>query len=709
MPVDAMCCCPLLGRPGYRTLSFYRLRVAAEPAVRETGSTGWLVSAGGAVTDDRPGEAGGLRASVPPFTAGSMIAGYRLEQQIGQGGMAVVFRARDERLGRQVALKILAPALAADDAFRQRFIRESQAAAAVDDPHIIPVFAAGDAAGVLFIAMRYVGGGDVRTLVRIHGPLPASRTAAILSPVASALDAAHAAGLVHRDVKPANILIDTRPGRPDHVYLSDFGLSKGTAASTGLTGLGQFLGTLDYISPEQIEGRPTDGRADEYALACTAFELLTGFPPFQRDEATAVMYAQLSQPPPALTSRRPDLPPAADAVLARALAKAPADRFASCREFADAMRVAFGLQPYDSGPGIIPPPGYQPTQTARPAGQGAAPTAAWPGAGGVQGAAAPIGALGSGRRPASTASISSPLPPGPVPPSPVPPRRPGRRRRVAVAAVAVIAALAAVGIVIGLLGSHHHPAAAPPQPKHAVPVGVTSRLQPVTNDVYVVYQDRKYASAQVHGQIAGTASGEVAQLYAQQFPYSRDPVLVGSVILEPAGGTASYAFTVTPTLATRYQVKLFRSSTAQTPLGSSAISTVYVTVTGISNTASTCQRPVCHESLHLRVKVPASAMSTELAKRWYPYFAIRLARDKSPAAPGVLRRGAASPRVTASRRISATEFGLTYAFSFRVGNHAYNWNQALCAQDTEARDGIGLPGSHTCGNKHVLASAPYLG
>src|SRR5580692_948244 len=164
------------------------------------------------VTQDNPAVPGG-------FGPGSRIAGYRLEEQIGQGGMAVVFRAHDERLDRTVALKILAPALAADEAFRQRFIRESRAAAAVDDPHIIPVFEAGEADGVLFIAMRYVSGGDVRTLLDRDGALPAGRAAAIISAVASALDAAHAAGLTHRDVKPANMLIDVRPGRPDHVYL----------------------------------------------------------------------------------------------------------------------------------------------------------------------------------------------------------------------------------------------------------------------------------------------------------------------------------------------------------------------------------------------------------------------------------------------------------------------------------------------------------
>jgi DNA-binding beta-propeller fold protein YncE len=295
-----------------------------------------------------PGGAGG---SLAGFGPGSRIAGYVLEEQVGAGGMAVVFRAHDERLDRQVALKLLAPGLVADQAFRQRFIRESRAAAAVDDPHIIPVFEAGEAAGVLFIAMRYVRGGDVRSLLDRSGQLPPARVAEIISQVSSALDAAHERGLVHRDVKPANMLLDASAGsgRPDHVYLSDFGLSKGTLSASGLTGTGSFLGTVDYVSPEQIEGKPVDGRADQYALACAAFELLAGSPPFRREEAMAVIWAQVSQPAPALTSLRPDLPPAADAVLARALEKAPGDRWPNCREFADALRSALGLVPYETG------------------------------------------------------------------------------------------------------------------------------------------------------------------------------------------------------------------------------------------------------------------------------------------------------------------------------------------------------------------------
>ena len=195
--------------------------------------------------------------------------------------MAVVFRARDERLDRLVALKVLAPAMAGDEEFRQRFIRESRAAAAVDDPHIIPVFEAGEAAGVLFIAMRFVPGGDVRTGGPADGPLPAARAAAIISPVASALDAAHAAGLVHRDVKPR----EHAAGHPARTARSR--VPVGFRAEQGDAHVGRadrdraFPGHPGYISPEQIEGLPVDGRADQYALACAAFELLTGAPPFR--------------------------------------------------------------------------------------------------------------------------------------------------------------------------------------------------------------------------------------------------------------------------------------------------------------------------------------------------------------------------------------------------------------------------------------------
>jgi len=276
------------------------------------------------------------------------VGGYLLEKLVGVGGMAAVFRARDERLGRVVALKLLA----GDEVVQQRFAREARAVAAVDHPHIIPVYEAGEAGGVLFIAMRFVAGDDLRTIIRREGGLRPRRAAAFISPVASALDAAHAAGLVHRDVKPANMLVDVGPGRPEHVYLSDFGVARGVLTSSGLTRAGQFLGTPDYAAPEQINGGQVDGRADQYSLACVAYTLLSGSVVFRRDVPMAVLYAHLSAPPPRLTMVRPDLSDAVDQVLARGLAKTPEERYDSCGAFADALRGALGVEPYDSsGPG----------------------------------------------------------------------------------------------------------------------------------------------------------------------------------------------------------------------------------------------------------------------------------------------------------------------------------------------------------------------
>ena len=313
------------------------------------------------MSDESPWPAAG-------FPAGARVAGYRLDEQIGRGGMAVVYRAYDLQLDRQVALKILDPVLAEDREFQQRFIRESKAAAAVDHPHIIPVFAAGEADGVLFIAMRYVAGADVRTLLDNEGPLPAWRAVDIAAQVAAALDTAHDRGLVHRDVKPANMLRDRATGpHAEHIYLSDFGLSKKALAADPITATGQLVGTLDYVAPEQIENRPVDGRADLYALACATWEMLAGTPPFNRDQGVAVLWAQLSEPPPPLTTRRPDLPAAVNQVMIRALAKSPGARYQRCADFVRALRTACQL-----APGEEPSPGPAPDVPVASAGPPAA-------------------------------------------------------------------------------------------------------------------------------------------------------------------------------------------------------------------------------------------------------------------------------------------------------------------------------------------------
>jgi serine/threonine-protein kinase len=290
---------------------------------------------------------------MPGLAPGTMVAGYRVDGQLGAGGMAVVYRARDERLGRPVALKVLAPSLADDAEFRARFTREWRAATAVEHPHIIPVYAADDAGGILYIAMRLVNGGDLSSLVRRTGPLAPDQAAAFITAVASALDAAHEIGLVHRDIKPGNMLLDSASGLPDHVYLSDFGLTKSTESGTALTATGSFMGTPDYVAPEQIRGARVDGRTDQYALACVAVYLLTGKPPFKRAETVALLWAHMQDPPPSLAALRPGLPPAADQVIARAMAKSPDERYASCGQFAAALRQALGT---GSGTHAMPAP-----------------------------------------------------------------------------------------------------------------------------------------------------------------------------------------------------------------------------------------------------------------------------------------------------------------------------------------------------------------
>jgi len=387
-------------------------------------------------SQDSPSDFGG-------FAAGSAVGKYLIERQIGRGGMAAVYRARDNELGRVVALKILAPALAADEGFRQRFVRESRAAAAVDDPHIIPLHEAGQDGGVLFIAMRYVSGGDVRSLLLRQGALTGGQVVAIVSQVASALDAAHATGLVHRDVKPANMLLDSAPGRPDHVYLSDFGLSKEAAGSVGLTGTGLFLGTVDYAAPEQIEGRPVDGRTDQYALGCAAFEMLSGAPPFRRDHGMAVLAAHLSQAPPRLSAIRPELPPGIDAVFARVLAKSPVDRYRTCGEFGDALRYVLGLGRYDAGPRA----GRQPTQLAQNAYPPSGPVPL--GAGDALTAAPGHIVPGFGAQP----SYPAPQYPAVAWANTGPVQRPGSSRWLIAAAAGAVAAAVVVAAIIVVSGS----------------------------------------------------------------------------------------------------------------------------------------------------------------------------------------------------------------------------------------------------------------
>ena len=269
---------------------------------------------------------------------GSVLAGYRIHSLVGAGAMATVYLAEDVTGGR-IALKLLAPELGRDERFRVRFLRETEFAASLEHPHIVTTLESGEEDGTLYLAMQYVEGSDLRQLLRNEGPLEPQRALDLVEQIAQALDAAHRTGLVHRDVKPGNVLIAGEPAA-EHAYVCDFGIARHVSSISSLTGDRGFVGTIDYVPPEQIQGGAISGRADVYSLGCILFECLTGARPFDRESELSVVFAHLSEPPPRLSDFRPDLPAAFDGVFATALAKSPDDRYATCRELAAAARAA---------------------------------------------------------------------------------------------------------------------------------------------------------------------------------------------------------------------------------------------------------------------------------------------------------------------------------------------------------------------------------
>ncbi|WP_316573914.1 serine/threonine-protein kinase [Nocardia canadensis] len=272
---------------------------------------------------------------------GSVFAGYVIERVLGSGGMGTVYAARHPRLPRLDAIKVLSEAHSGAPEFRARFIREAELAARIDHPNVVAVHDRGLVDGALWIAMQYVAGTDAAAVLRAGVPRP-EHALHIVTEAAAGLDAAHRAGLLHRDVKPANLMLERRPGEPDRVLVADFGIAKSGTDSTALTETGAFLATLAYAAPELIRLDAVDHRADLYSLGCTLFELLTGRTPFPRDTVAAVINAHLTEPPPRPTQVNPGLPPAIDAVIARAMAKNPDDRYSSCGALAAAAAAAFG-------------------------------------------------------------------------------------------------------------------------------------------------------------------------------------------------------------------------------------------------------------------------------------------------------------------------------------------------------------------------------
>ena len=272
---------------------------------------------------------------------GTTIAGYEVESVVGSGGVGVLYRARQLRLNRPVALKLVEPDVAADPLIRERLRREARTVAALDHPNVVPLYEAGEANGAVYIVTRWIDGTELGALIRRDHPIRPARAARLAAQIASALEVAHEKGLIHRDVKPSNAIVTSE----DHVYITDFGLTKRAASMSGFTAAGQMLGTIDYAAPEQIEGGEAGPRGDVYGLACVLYEILTGTAPFAREAGgMAKMWAQLNADPPSVRELRPDVPPALDEAIARALAKRPEDR-PTAAAFGAAILAAVGEAP----------------------------------------------------------------------------------------------------------------------------------------------------------------------------------------------------------------------------------------------------------------------------------------------------------------------------------------------------------------------------
>ncbi len=433
------------------------------------------------------------RPGMPAAGQSGTIAGYRLDGNVGQGSRAVVYLARDE-MRRRVALKVMTPELARDTGFRTRMIGESRTAATLGHPHIVPVFEADEADGILYVAMRYVTGGDARSLLSRHGLLPLGYAWRIVAQIASALDVAHAHGVIHRDVRPANILLDGDDGGDRaagvHAYLSDFGMSQ-TFPPGQVIAADQAAGMLDYLAPEQIEGRAAHGRTDQYSLACASFEFLCGTPPFGPDQGQTLMYAQIYADPPPASARRAGISAAVDSVLATALAKDPADRYPSCGRFAEELRAALRLRPGEPAdpPRSPAPHGNGPVSGPRPASAGRVllrvkqrqrpgaedrPVAAtdWP-AEADSFAPAPASQPVTASQPVAVGQAVTAGEPStagdPGVPGPEPSGRRIRGRVLAAGAVVAVAAALAAGVVLSGGSAPAHPAAATPTPTASSP------------------------------------------------------------------------------------------------------------------------------------------------------------------------------------------------------------------------------------------------
>jgi serine/threonine protein kinase len=686
---------------------------------------------------------------------------YRLVGRLGNGGMGQVFLGRSAG-GRPVAVKVIRADLAGDVNFRARFRQEVAAARKVSGLFTALVVDADPDGPRPWLATAYVAGPSLAEAVTSHGNLPAETVLALAAGLAEGLQAVHAAGVVHRDLKPSNVLL-----ADDGPRVIDFGISRAAEASA-LTHTGMVVGSPGFMSPEQAEGGEVGPPSDMFSLGAVLTFAATGEGPFGTGSTAALIYRVVHGRP-----KLDDLPAEVRPLVERCLAKDPGGRPTAGEVLAELSGTALtadwlpeqvvrDLPLYavsDADPGAAADTGDSP-------GPGAGESSPVPAAPDVPPTVTAVAAS------PGPAQVSGPPLPGGVSRNRL---RGGRRRlALAAAAAAVILAASAVAAFAldsspaaghprlaagsapaassSLTASHapaSHPAAsrhasaspdrspsvrasrsvkpttagptpqagsgnapaAPAVPAPQVLTSVSSAFAPQGGYVFVEYEGGADASAQVSGQVTNAASGEVARLYAQQFPFTSSPALAGSAALDPSGTTAQYTFAVTPTLATRYAVEVFRDSTAGAPLATSATITIYVVMGQPGDNTYHCSGSQCEASETVTVDVPASALSTQMSEHVYTYFAINYAKTVEPPGPTTLQLGGGDPTVSTPQQISADEYQFTLTFSYSSNDEAWHTEYRHCTISMEAQDGIGLPGSgdYGCGNPTIQDSWYYLG
>jgi eukaryotic-like serine/threonine-protein kinase len=633
------------------------------------------------------------------------VPGYTQLKDLGSGGFGRVVLARHNAAGVLVAIKYLRADLLGDPMFTEMFRGEATALASIEDPNVVRLYEYVESPGGSAIVMELVEGVSLREILAHQGATTAEAALIVLQGSLLGLAAAHQRGVVHRDYKPENVLVDGGGGSK----LTDFGL----AARTGDQPIP--AGTLRYVAPEQIAGAPASPAGDVYAATATFYECLTGHPPFS-GEPDDLLRQHNTEPVPLEPLPAPLRP-----LVATGMAKDPESRPADAGSLVTELKaIASRVHGQDWE-----------RRGRSHLGEAALLLAAlWP-------AGAPPAQQGTA---VDRVQLRPPRPRSRLHPRRLLRLRPMPAAITIAAGIAVVAAGTALAAPVSKNQGSHGTGTPPPVPVQPValqptPSGsptpspsapsapgvptpgiqtsLSSAFAPQAGDVFVKYQDGADANATISGQVTNVVSGEVAALYAQQFPFTSPPSHVGSVALSASGTTAQYSFQVTPTLATRYTVEVFRSSTATAPLATSAAGAVYVIMNQPDSTTShTCTGGQCRAMETVTVQVPASALSAQMAARpIYTYFAIAYSPGGEPAAPQTLQLGAGDPSVSIPRQISADEYQFTLTFSFPSNGEDWQAAWRRCTKSLEAQDGIGLPGagSNGCGSQSVQYSATYIG